>query len=92
MARKRYHQSYRDRMHEHEGMEHEIHSRKYDDEGMIKEDHKAFANLPQQPIMKEYARFPKGINGPIDDTIRRSDEMENDNLHLIDKHKSKDKY
>lgn len=92
MAKRRYHESYRDEMHEHEGME-KRHRKMYGkDEGMISEDHKAMANLPQSPVMKEYARFPKGINGPIDDTIRRSDEMEYDNLRDIDRYKSKDKY
>lgn len=113
MARKKYHQSAKDRMHEREGMDrYERRMRKdsrdesegmkryeekdrrgfsYED-NMIHEDRNQMANLPQHAVMREYARFPKGLNGPLNDTMTYNDEMEEDNLKLMKRYRSKDKY
>lgn len=89
MAKKKYHQSHMDREHEHEGMmkhsskhhmaqgRHEAHeSRRHgemSEAGMIKEDHNAIANLPQEVVMKPYPYAYSYEPEEYDDTIRGVD-------------------
>jgi len=89
---KRYHQSFRDRMHEHDAMEHKRASMRGDtnptmmdprrrmemeDSGMISEDHSAVANLPQQQVYRPYGYSYKWTPEVIDDTIAGVDRQEN---------------
>lgn len=86
MAKKRhYAQNFKDRMHEHEGMEHKMHGhyeghagrRKQEmmDAGMIHEDHSAVANLPQMVHYKPYPKNHNYLPEGLDDTIRGIDEQ-----------------
>lgn len=93
MAKKRYHQSMMDRMHESAGeREHDMMDRamyrhkgvmgpeyyagvdprrrqEMRDAGMIQEDHKAVANLPQNVIMRPYGDAGGYLPEDLDDTI-----------------------
>jgi len=114
MAKKRYHQSVKDRMAESRGMERRMEReeigkdysranrlkngmdpRRYQemrDAGMIQEDHKATANLPQEvryhawPANNEYPRYG------LDDTIRGIDYQEDEDYKGMEKHLQKGKY
>jgi hypothetical protein len=46
--------------------------------GMISEDHSAFANLPQNVIMKSYPEIVYGMRQQLDDTITGIDQQMND--------------
>jgi len=66
MAKKRYYQEY------YAGMD-QRRRRELEDAGMIKEDHSAVANLPQNVIYREYSRAGYSMDGTLDDTIRGVD-------------------
>jgi hypothetical protein len=48
-------------------------SGEYEGAGMIKEDHRAIANLPQEVMIKAYAPMPGFLPEDLDDTIRGID-------------------
>lgn len=78
MAKKRYHQSVKDRLAESRGEEKNLLSRRKsmeDDYGMIHEDHSAVANLPQDVKMKPYPPYDGYMPDAPDDTIERIDKM-----------------
>lgn len=62
------------------------------DAGMIREDHSATANLPQDvkyhawPANKDYPRYG------LDDTIRGIDKQEDEDYREMEKHKQRGKY
>lgn len=62
------------------------------DGDMIHEDHSAFANLPQQVIMKEYKKPDYTDFDQIDDTIRGIDRQIDADVMGARRHKSKSKY
>jgi hypothetical protein len=54
-------------------------SGEYEGPGMIKEDRRAIANLPQEVMIKAYAPMPGFLPEDLDDTIRGIDhQMEGD--------------
>ena len=60
--------------------------------GMISEDHSAVANLPQEVVQKTY---PKGkyLGGyELDDTMRGLDDSRSQDIKLMERNMSKDKY
>lgn len=60
--------------------------------GMISEDHKALANLPQEVRMAEYPRFMYGLDPDLDDTIRGIDGQVYADDSQMKRHISKSKY
>ena len=82
MAKKRhYAQNFKDRMHEHKGMEghYEGHAgrraQELRDAGMIHEDPHSVANLPQHVMYKSYPKNHNYLPEDLDDTIRGIDEQ-----------------
>lgn len=63
-----------------------------EDAGMIHEDHRAVANLPQNAIMKEYPRPYYDNNYNLDDTIRGIDNQINDDMRKEKKERFPEKY
>lgn len=62
------------------------------DAGMIREDHSATANLPQDV---KYHAWPANDDYPrygLDDTIRGIDKQENEDYRKMESHKQKGKY
>lgn len=97
MVRK-YHQTRHDREDESRGMkryerEHEhkdgMDSRYY---GMLSEDHNAPANLPQEVVHTYYPKCDYMGDYDIDDTIRGLDDVRDDDIDLMERYPSKDKY
>jgi hypothetical protein len=60
--------------------------------GMISEDHSAFANLPQEVIMKEYKKPDYTDFDNLDDTITGIDRQIDADVMQARRHKSKSKY
>jgi hypothetical protein len=44
-----------------------------EDSGMIKEDHKAVSNLPQEVMIKDWPKYPRGNMSSLDDTLTNVD-------------------
>lgn len=63
----------------------------YEFSGMIKEDHKEVANLPQEVIMKFYPKC-EYMEYEYDDTIRRVDETIDDSVRTLKKSPSRSMY
>lgn len=83
---KRYHQSKIDRMDESHGMKKRMSDGEYagysgrrtqemEDGGMIREDHNATSNLPQEVMIKSYPRSYSYLPEDLDDTIRGVDKQ-----------------
>lgn len=100
---KRYHQSREDRQHESEGMRHRMHegyysgyeSRRHEemrDSGMIHEDHRAIANLPQEVMMKPWPDAGGYEPEVLDDTIRGINEQKGADHGKMMKHFKPHKY
>lgn len=71
--KKRYHQNFRDRVDEHyAGME-PRRRQELEDAGMIHEDHRAVANLPQEVMIKAYPRTGPYLPEVLDDTLEGVD-------------------
>lgn len=63
-----------------------------EDAGMINEDHRAFANLPQEVIMREYPKAGFYATDKLDDTIRGVDgQMDADSRQAL-RNRSREKY
>ena len=62
------------------------------DGDMIREDHTAFANLPQEVIMKEYKKPDYTDFDNLDDTITGIDRQIDSDVMTARRHKSKSKY
>jgi|SRR5690606_12602991 len=108
MAKKRYHQSMRDRMHESQGefrhMLKEARSREayadydsrrrleHEDYYMIHEDKSAMANLPQEAMIKQFPRTRFNLDPYLDDTQVGIDRQIDGDLGKMRKHLSKSKY
>lgn len=81
MAKKKYYQSRKDRRDESRGMKEyyagreERRRQEYEDGAMIREDHSAIANLPQNVVMREYPRSPYVDQPDLNDNIRGIDEQ-----------------
>lgn len=87
MAAKRYHQSKSDRIAESRGMKEwsprdgyyagmdARRRQEMEDAGMIHEDHRAIANLPQDVMIKPYPMTGPYIPEVLDDTIRGVDKQ-----------------
>ena len=100
---KRYYQSVKDRMSESRGMETRMLGEEYyatfedskrqqlEDSGMISEDHRQIANLPQEVMMKPYNKTDYARYG-LDDTIKVIDEQIDKDVHGARKHRSSKKY
>lgn len=58
---------------------------------MLREDHNAVANLPQNVIMKPYPSH-RYIYDELDDTMRVIDEQMNQNVDMAQRFKSRTKY
>lgn len=95
---KKYHQTRKDRRDESRGMkkywedrgqERPMDSRYF---GMISEDHRAPANLPQEVVHKMYPKCDYMDSHELDDTIRGLDDTRDDVIREIDRHQSQDKY
>lgn len=108
MAAKRYHQTHKDRMHESRGEERAMHRshvrhgghhsedprrrHEMEDAGMIREDHNATANLPQDV---KYHAWPDSDTYPrygLDDTIRGIDKQESEDGRKMERHMQFGKY
>lgn len=95
---KKYAQTKKDRYDESVGMkryEREKHSKGEMDSqflGMISEDHAAPANLPQHVVHKYYPKCGYMDAFELDDTIRGLDDARRDDVFLMEKFASKDKY
>ncbi len=75
--KKRYHQSTRSHYEEHyAGME-PRRRQELEDAGMLHEDHRAVANLPQEVIMRPYPKVGGYLPEVLDDTIRGIDNQMN---------------
>lgn len=91
MAKKRhYHQSMKDRMQEKEGMQSYLENHRsnemyagmdarrrqeMEDAGMINEDHRQVANLPQEVIMKAYPKTGPYLPEVLNDTLAGVDKQ-----------------
>lgn len=62
------------------------------DGSMIREDHNAMANLPQEVIMKQYKKPDYTDFDDIDDTITGIDRQIGADVMQARRHKSKSKY
>ena len=60
--------------------------------GMISEDHKAPANLPQHVVHKYYPKVGFMDAFELDDTMRGLDDARDDDIQVMEKYPSKDKY
>ena len=60
--------------------------------GMIKEDHNAMANLPQDVKMEYYPKVSYLDAYELDDTMRGLDDTRSDDVLNMERHASKDKY
>jgi hypothetical protein len=59
--------------------------------GMLKEDPREVANLPQEVIMKSYPKC-EYMEYEYDDTIRRVDETIDDSVRTLKKNRSRSMY
>lgn len=81
MASKRYYQNKEDRRDESRGMQGYYSGmdarrrQEMEDAGMIHEDHRAIANLPQEVMIKPYPMTGPYIPEVLDDTIRGVDKQ-----------------
>jgi hypothetical protein len=102
MAKRHHHmmkeQSFKDRMHEHKGMEghYEGHKgRRYQemkDAGMIHEDHSAIANLPQNVMIKDWEHRGSYMPENLDDTARGIDRQMDEDGSKRSRHERPHKY
>lgn len=60
--------------------------------GMLSEDRSAPANLPQEVVHKYYPKCGYMDAFELDDTIRGLDDTRKDDVRLMEKYPSKDKY
>lgn len=91
-------QNRKDRRDESRGMERYERSRERGygriagESGMIKEDHSAMANLPQEPVMRKYPSWDY-LNGTyLDDSIRGIDDLNRDNVRRTSRSSRRDAY
>lgn len=66
----------------HESRMHQEH----EDGGMIREDHSAMANMPQEIIMKHYPKPYDYLPENLDDSIRGIDRLMGENDRVRDRH------
>jgi hypothetical protein len=108
MAKKRHHESVKERLAESRGMEHHLYRKaasmglkhgmdprrrqEMEDAGMIHEDHRAVANLPQGVIQREWPSSRSYHDFGLDDTIRGINKQENEDNARMEKHLQPGKY
>lgn len=93
MARKKYHQSKKDRRDESRGMRRAMESKRHESDSQIYEDYSAPANLPQEVIHEYYPRTMYGMeDGYLGDSLRGVDMQMDDDVKGMRRHRSKSKY
>lgn len=106
--KKRYHQSVKDRMAESRGEEKHMMRRKMsegdyagaeprrrqemEDAGMLREDHRQVANMPQEVMYKPWPKAGHYMDGGLDDTIRGIDNQMDEDGRDAKRHKQNNKW
>lgn len=84
------------RMHESRGHHSDGHDprrrQEMEDSGMIREDHKATANLPQEVKYHDWPKTRNYHDYGLDDTIRGIDRQENEDNSGMERHMQRGKY